>query len=352
MKFKSLILAGVGVLCLNAAAVADPIKSSDSSVLICRSGQCAMAQYSMTREFLYNKLADLFEKNQNKNLLLCDADPISRVCYDEALGMNAESRMVAGNIRIPSIKLIDTKLSKEDMRLNLITDYRVAINQTTPRCQVTNSTLRVDFVDKVEMKSEEFGCQFTSTGNVTLTTAYNIDYIDFDFGILGAKYVIASGGVFRGGKTGYALMRFTEKLPAIPADEGRPPMPVKPMVGPMPPMMVQPAVMMPMPMPMAGCLIEQAESPTTRITTVKTERFKNGEKVSEETRTLSPEEINQVSFGTYNDYVTHAPVPPMAMPCGQTMHPMTTTPVGTAAPVTKPEKTFWEKLESIMYLGD
>ena len=60
------------------------------------------------------------------------------------------------------------------------------------------------------MEVPGFECRFTKTGTTVLSSLYNIDYVDMDYGILGAYYTLGAGQTSKGGRVGYALMRFTE----------------------------------------------------------------------------------------------------------------------------------------------
>ncbi len=211
MKANQLILSAAGALSVAFSASAQQLPSD--SILICRSQQCAAAEYSMTREFLFNKLSQLFEANRGKNILLCEADPVSRVCYNNALEMPISSGLINTTVRIPSAVLVDNKLAKEPLKMTAILDYNVFTKETKPRCQTALSSLSVPFSDKAELVSPGFGCAFTTTGNTVMSLVYDIDYIDFDYGTIGARYTLASSEIMKGGKTGYTLLRFTEKMP-------------------------------------------------------------------------------------------------------------------------------------------
>lgn len=184
------------------------------SVLICRSKQCAKAEYSMTREFLYNRLVKLFESNLNKDILLCDADPVSRVCYNHGVRVPAQTNVLNVDVQIPSIRLLDAKLLRGQTALDLIFDYTVDINKMRSVCQSSVTRLSVDFIDKVQMLSPGFACRFTTSGSSALNASYNIDYVDFDYGTIGAYYTIGIGEAVRGGSSGYMLMRFVERQPS------------------------------------------------------------------------------------------------------------------------------------------
>ncbi len=185
-----------------------------NTVLICRSKQCAAAEYTMSKEFLFNKLASFTEHNLGKKILLCEADPVSRVCYNNALSLKANTALTKATIDIPYATLLDAKLTSGKTALDLILDYHISVGQNQPKCEVSVSRLNVDFIDKVQMHSSDFRCGITTTGNTYFNMTFNINYIDFDYGTLGAYYTIASGGAVQSGKSGYILMRFTQNMPS------------------------------------------------------------------------------------------------------------------------------------------
>lgn len=186
---------------------------STNSLIICRGMQCADARYTMSKEYLFNQIADLFEKNITKDVLLCEADPASHRCIEPGIRLNGQTNNVQANISIESAEIVDSKLLKGQTAIDTILDFAVDANGTRPRCQSALSQLRVMSVDDVQMNVGGFDCSFTETGNSTMNMSYKIDMIDFDYGLIGAYYTLGSGQVMRGGKNGYVLWRFTEKMP-------------------------------------------------------------------------------------------------------------------------------------------
>ncbi len=208
---KLLSISFMSFILLSSSAFAQTPKNT---VLICRSKQCAAAEYTMSKEFLFNKLAAFTEHNLGKKILLCEADPVSRVCYNNALTLKANTSLTKATIEIPYATLLDAKLTSGKTALDLILDYQISVGQNRPKCEVAVSQLSVDFIDKVQMRSSDFRCGITNTGNTYFNMTFNINYIDFDYGTLGAYYTVASGGTVQSGKTGYMLMRFTQNMPS------------------------------------------------------------------------------------------------------------------------------------------
>ena len=212
MKIYSGFCIGAAVLGLAwAGQVQAENVSGPSSVLVCRAHQCAAASYSMTRGFLFNKLSQMMSANAGKRALLCEADPVSHVCLREGIHIPAQAAFATTDIVIPSVNIVDTKLTKGQPQMDVVLDYQVSANQTVPRCAAVVSQLSVAYVDKVEWMTPDFTCHMTETGRTSLNATFNIDYIDFDYGFIGAYYTIGVGESVRGEGSGYVLMRLTEQ---------------------------------------------------------------------------------------------------------------------------------------------
>lgn len=199
----------VGLACSMAANAAQNPKS----LVVCRGQQCADVKYTMTKEYLYNQLVELFDKNVSKELLLCEADPVSRRCLEPGIRVQASSNLVNTDIVIPSAEIVDVKPLKNQTAMETILDFKVKANDTNPKCQSALAQINVNSTDDVTLMMRGFDCSFTATGNSTLNMVHTLDYVDFDYGTLGAYYTLGSGQAVRGGKSGYTLLRFTEKLP-------------------------------------------------------------------------------------------------------------------------------------------
>ena len=208
MKFYTSVLLGLSVLTLAGVAVAE---SSDAPVLVCRGHQCADASFSMTQGFLLNRLNQLLDRNVGKTILVCEADPFSHICLQEGLTFSADGAFSPAQITVKDFRLVDKKIGVKPATLDIALDYRIQANQTFPDCQVPVSRLTVENTDHVELLTPDFSCRLTQTGPTVFNASYRIDYLDFDYGFIGAHYTLAAGETLRGDRTGYALFRFTAK---------------------------------------------------------------------------------------------------------------------------------------------
>ena len=211
---SGLMVLSLAVGALPAAAQIDNLSST--SVLVCRSHQCANAPYSMTKGFLFNKIAQMMEKNVGKTVLVCEADPATHICLEEGISVPADTSYSPVQVTVQRMKLTDEKKLNGSTGLDLVWDYRIKADRTYPPCQLALSRLSVEYTDKVELTTQDFMCNITETGQTSLNATYNINYLDFDYGFIGAYYTIGIGGAVRGDKTGYALFRFTAKPDIVP----------------------------------------------------------------------------------------------------------------------------------------
>ena len=213
MKKCSLFLTAALVLGMSFPALSQADGYSSRRILICRGRQCAASEFSMSQGFLFNKLAELLNGNIGKKALVCEADPASHACVLPGIHLTAKTGMKTLNLSISDVLLVDTKYLNGKTGLDMILDYTIKANKTFPKCQTSLARLTVDYVDKVQVASGDFSCPVVELGNTSVNATFNVDYIDFDYGVLGVYYTLGIGESVRGTKTGYALMRWTADMP-------------------------------------------------------------------------------------------------------------------------------------------
>lgn len=182
------------------------------TLLVCQKGQCAGANYTMTRAHVLNLFIDLLEKNMSKNIQFCAADPSSRVCYDKALTVPVVAGVSYGDIKLYSMQLNEASLIGNDADLALLLTYHASINNKKVVCQASRSTLLLTPRNKAQIRSNAVDCSITQTGKSLLSITFSIDFVDFDNGLIGAYYNIGITQTTKGEKMGYALLRFSDNI--------------------------------------------------------------------------------------------------------------------------------------------
>ena len=225
-SIKTLVLTATTALvgaCDMSGGLADPFTQrtiitpkAPSSVIVCRSQQCAPARTNMTREFLYNSLLNLFDNNLDSTLLICDADPDSRMCFENYIQFNIKAGVIPATVVIDSAKILGVKLKKSEQIIDIALDYNIHYNAVRPACMSSKNALFVKSPDYVLMEDTGYICKFTTTSDSMISTVFAIDYVDLDYGIIGANYSFGVSGPAYGGGTGYMLMRFQKN--AFPSD--------------------------------------------------------------------------------------------------------------------------------------
>lgn len=106
-----------------------------SSVVVCRTKQCAPAKLSMSREYIYNSLLHLLDNNNRKKALVCQADAGTHACTETFVSLPITVGITPAYMYIDSVKITDVSIAKGNRSLNLILNYNVTYNGQTPDCK-------------------------------------------------------------------------------------------------------------------------------------------------------------------------------------------------------------------------
>ena len=103
-----------------------------TSIVVCRSHQCAPAKLSMSREYIFNSLLQLFDNNNYQRMLVCQADPMSHTCLENYITIPISVGIVPTKAYIDQIKITDVIVGKKGSSLNLILNYNLSRLFTQP----------------------------------------------------------------------------------------------------------------------------------------------------------------------------------------------------------------------------
>lgn len=187
-----------------------------SSIIICRSAQCAPARTNMTREFMYNSLLNLFDNNLDSQILLCEADPNTHTCFENYIQFQIKAGVTPATVVVDSAKILDVRLKKAEQIIDIALDYNMHYNAIRPTCRTSHNAMFVKSPDYVLMEDTGYRCKFTTVSTSMVSTVFAIDYINMDYGEIGASYSFGVSGPAYGGGTGYVMMRFQKN--AFPSE--------------------------------------------------------------------------------------------------------------------------------------
>lgn len=179
-----------------------------NSLLVCRDKQCAPAELSMSREFIYNSLAQLIDNNLDATALLCEANPQAHVCVNPYLTVPAKVGVTPAYVFFDGVKIVDATFDKGRNAFNLALGYNLSYNGQTPTvCKPDTAKLYVKTNNDIVLNGNGFKCNMTSVGATTVRVMFAVDYIDLDYGYIGGYYTIGLSGPANGGGSGYGLIR-------------------------------------------------------------------------------------------------------------------------------------------------
>ena len=177
------------------------------SIVVCRSHQCAPSKLSMSKEYIYNSLLQLFENNNYSKALICQADSNTHTCLENYVTMGITAGITPTDAYIDHVKITDVIIGKKTSTLNLILNYNVTYGGQTAECTPAQTIVYAKNVNHVLLEDSGYNCKMTSIGQTSVKTVFAIDYIDLDYGYIGGYFSIGLSGPAYGGGTGYMLLR-------------------------------------------------------------------------------------------------------------------------------------------------
>lgn len=178
-----------------------------SSIVVCRSHQCAPAKLSMSKEYVYNSLLHLFDNNNYQKALICRADPSAHTCLESFISLPLTAGITPTAAYIDSVRITDVIIGKSANKINLILNYNLTYGGQTPDCTPSKSILFAKNVNHVLLEDAGYNCKMTTIGQSTVKTVFAIDYIDLDYGYIGGYYSIGISGPAYGGGSDYMIIR-------------------------------------------------------------------------------------------------------------------------------------------------
>jgi hypothetical protein len=177
-------------------------------IVLCRQKGCTQLNDKMTDSYLFNSIANLLYINDKTKVYLCEADVNTRACIATGLKYAANIGGTAGVIHMPSMTITEVAFTQNLKRINFMLSYDLYANGVKSFCTSAHSTIEISTNKQALIRDNNYKCQLTSDLPSTSYNIYNIDYVDLDYGIIGAYYSIGMSGASSGGATGYSLMKF------------------------------------------------------------------------------------------------------------------------------------------------
>ncbi len=195
-----------------------PLLKQPSSIVVCRSHQCAPSKLSMSKEYIYNSLLQLFDNNNYQKLLICQADAQTRTCLENYITLPIKVGIVPTNAYIDHVKITDVIMGRNGNSLNLILNYNLTYGGQTADCTPSQSLLFARKINHVILEDSGYNCKMTTIGTTNVKTVFAIDYIDLDYGYIGGYYSVGLSGPAYGGGNGYMILRMPKNAyPLSPA---------------------------------------------------------------------------------------------------------------------------------------
>lgn len=180
---------------------------TERPTVICRDFNCTRLNNKITRTFLFNSLANMFMTNSHSRLYICEADPFSRSCLQSGISFPVRSGIANALVKIPKATISQVNLSTGLSRATATMTYELLVNGIKRTCEPTVTDIAVPNNSQATLSNREFSCNLTSDGMSNISLLLSVDYIDLDYGLIGAYYSIGLQGPTSGGSNGYLVFK-------------------------------------------------------------------------------------------------------------------------------------------------
>ncbi|MCP4394788.1 MAG: hypothetical protein GY804_11075 [Alphaproteobacteria bacterium] len=182
--------------------------ASVGSTMVCRNHQCTPASLNMTKGHVMNNIHKLLANNIGQDVFFCEADDISRSCLNDFIEYPMLVGATPGTMRLDRARLLDAKATNVPNKVEFVLDYNFYFNGIKAQCNPSVNVAYAKSPDYIVMEDTETTCHLTTNYSSKSSHLYTVDFIDLDYGMIGAYYSFGMSGVAYGGKGGYMIMRF------------------------------------------------------------------------------------------------------------------------------------------------
>lgn len=183
------------------------VQFAERPTVICRNFNCTRLNDHITRTFLFNSLSNMFMTNMHSRIFICEADPFSRSCLQSGISFPARAGIANALIKIPKATVSQVNLSRGLSRATATMTYEFLINGMKHTCEPTIMDIAVPNNSQATLMNREFACNLTSDGMSNVSLLLNVDYIDLDYGLIGAYYSLGLQGPTVGASNGYLVFK-------------------------------------------------------------------------------------------------------------------------------------------------
>lgn len=194
-------------------AMVPGVSFAERPVVICRDFNCTRLNDRITRTFLFNSLANMLLTNQHSRLYICEADPFSRSCLQSGISAPVRAGIANALVKIQKATISQVNLSRGLSRASATINYEFLLNGIQRTCEPTVMNISVPNNSQATLTNREFACNLTSNSMANISLLFNVDYIDLDYGLIGAYYSVGIQGSTIGSSSGYMVFKteFTTK---------------------------------------------------------------------------------------------------------------------------------------------
>ncbi|MCL2440026.1 MAG: hypothetical protein FWD15_05990 [Alphaproteobacteria bacterium] len=181
-------------------------------VILCRTPGCTRSNPDMSHAFIRETISHLFYINDKTQVLLCEADPITRDCRASSIRYTSRIGETGAIMDVSSFIITDAVYSTDLSRVIFSMNFDIYANGVKSPCNASRTAVEVNDMFQAMLLDDGFSCEFQAGESSRMRFNFNIDYVDLDHAQVGGFYSTGLAEEQQSSSSrGYVLMKLRNK---------------------------------------------------------------------------------------------------------------------------------------------
>ncbi len=212
MKTSRLLITLFSTTLLFACSANHAQKKSAKEISLCANEKCDAAEQAYSAEQLLSGLQQLLIVNEYEKVLMCNADPKTRVCKSTKVCHFVLGGIIPGNGCSKSLTFSEVVKDEQHPQLNMKTKMPLTFIGTPLQCSIANSIISVGSVNDISLQLKPHFCSWMVVGAMTAELNFQVESINLDRGEIGGYWQHSVKGTGNGRGSGYLVLKFPKNI--------------------------------------------------------------------------------------------------------------------------------------------
>ncbi len=203
----SLLVSAVPAALVSSCA-STPTLHAVQEVQVCGDGQCDSAARKYSTGQMKDKFQQLLQANLNETATICEADPKTHACTNDAICHFVLGGVIPGPGCSKNLVLSAVTRDSDADQISVKAKMARTFIGTPLVCGAADGTLSIRSSDKIVFELQPHYCNWMVVGNMRATFSFAVESMDLEKGQLAGYWTHAVFGTGNGSGSGYAVLTF------------------------------------------------------------------------------------------------------------------------------------------------